>query len=84
MTRHPGEVFWQTGRLVTLPVSDDPASLVKQVEDDRIAYILVDSDRFANAPPTPLARLVAERPDIARRVFGDKVEVYEVTRDSGP
>jgi hypothetical protein len=84
LTRHPGEVFWQTGRLVVLPASNDPASLVSQIHDDNVAYILVDLDRFANAPSTPLARLVAERPDRARHVFGDKVAVYEVRRDSGP
>ncbi len=79
LTRHPGEVFWQTGRLVISPVSDDPASLAKQIRDAEIAYILVDSDRFANAPSTPLARLIAQRPDRARRVFGDKIAVYEVS-----
>ncbi len=84
LTRHPGEVFWQTGRLAIVPVSDDSTSLVKQIQDDRVAYVLVDSDRFANASPTPLGRLVAERPDQARRVFGDKVQVYEVTPDSAP
>jgi hypothetical protein len=77
LTRHPGEVFWQTGRLVVSPESDDVATLVRQIQDQHIAYILVDSDRFANAPPTPLARMVTELPGASRLVFAGPVAVYE-------
>ncbi len=78
LTRHPGEVFWQTGRLTVLPASDEPDALIHQIQDQKIGYILVDTDRFANAAPTPLARLVAERPDLVRRVFEGPVAVDEV------
>jgi hypothetical protein len=79
LTRHPGEVFWQTGRLVVFPESDDIDILARQIRDQGVAYILVDSDRFANAPPTPLARMVAERPGSARLVFPGPVAVYEAS-----
>ena len=51
LTRHPGEVFWQTGRLAALPAADDLDGLVRQIRDQEIAYVLVDADRLANAAP---------------------------------
>ncbi len=51
LTRHPGEVFWQTGRLAVLPATDDLDGLVRQIRDQKIAYVLVDADRFAHARP---------------------------------
>jgi hypothetical protein len=72
---HPAEVFWQTGRLAVAPESDD---LIRQVRDQEIAYLLVDPAPYANAPPSPLARLVADRPGFVRRVFDGPVAVYEV------
>ncbi len=84
LTRHPGEVFWQTGREVVYPAPGAPEALFRQIQDQKIAYILVDSDRFANAPPTPLARLVEGRPGAVRLAFPGPVAVYEVRRDSGP
>ena len=75
LTRHPGEVFWQTGRRAVLPASDDLDALVRQIRDQKIAYVLIDADRFAHAAPTPLSRLVAERPGVVRRVFDGPVAV---------
>jgi hypothetical protein len=78
MTRHPGEVFWQTGRKAVQPSSEHIDSLLEQIDENHVAYLLVDPERYANAPPTPLARLARSRPDRVRLVRGGAVEVYEV------
>jgi hypothetical protein len=77
LARHPGEVFWQTGRQATEPAGELDA-LEHQIQAAHIAYLVVDPDRYANAPTTPLARLVAERPGAVRKVFDGPVSVYEV------
>jgi Dolichyl-phosphate-mannose-protein mannosyltransferase len=84
LTRHPSEVFWQSGRLVVFPASDESDALIRQIQEQKVAYVLVDSDRFANAPPTPLARLVTERPALFAPRISAPVAVYEIRRDSGP
>jgi len=84
LTRHPGEVFWQTGRPALSPASDDPDVLARQIDAEGVAYLLVDPDRYADAPPTPLARYVAENPGRMVAVRPGGVSVYEVRRDSGP
>jgi hypothetical protein len=78
LARHPGEVYWQTGRLATEPGSDDLDALATQIRDEHIAYILDDPGRYANAPQTPLGRVAAERPTLVRKVFEGPVSVYEV------
>jgi hypothetical protein len=77
LARHPGEVFWQTGRQATEPAGDLDA-LERQLQGAHIAYLVVDPDRYANAPKTPLARLAIERPGTVRKVFDGPVSVYEV------
>ncbi len=84
MTRHPGEVFWQTGRKAIASGTDDLEALSRQLDAENVAYLLVDPDRFANAPPTPLAGLAKAFSRRIRRVREGTVEVYEVSRDSGP
>lgn len=93
LTRHPGEVFLQTGRRA-LEVSTserpgavdaDPAAVARLIEHHGAAYLLIDDARYANAPPSPLDRFVRERPDRARLVFSAKdrhgeVRVYEVEK----
>jgi hypothetical protein len=78
LSRHPGEVFWQTGRQAVAPISDDLESLADQIRDHGVAYLLIDPDRFAGAAPTPLASFVRERPGRVRKVFAGPVEVYEI------
>jgi hypothetical protein len=78
MTRHPGELFWQTGRKALAPASDDLSNLIKQVNEHNVAYLLVDPDRFANAPATPLSKLARAHPGRLKRVREGSVEVYEV------
>ena len=91
LTRHPGEVFLQTGRRA-LEVSTserpgavdaDPAAVARLIDRYAAAYLLVDESRYANAAPSPLDRFVRERPDRARLVFSARdgrgaVRVYEV------
>ncbi len=81
MTRHPGEVFWQTGRKGIEPATNNVHELLKEIEDQNVAYLLVDPERFANAPETPLARLVRECPERFVRTREGTVEVYAVKRD---
>jgi hypothetical protein len=78
LSRHPGEVFWQTGRQAVEPISDDLDALADQIRDHGVAYLLNDPDRFAGAAPTPLATFVRGRPDQVRKVFAGPVEVYEI------
>lgn len=93
LTRHPGEVFSQTGRrALEVPTAErpgavdaDPAAVERLIEHYGAAYLLVDESRYANAAPSPLERFVETRPDLARLVFSARdqhgsVRVYEVVR----
>ena len=93
LTRHPGEVFLQTGRRA-LEVSTserpgavdaDPAAVGDLIDRYAVAYLLVDDARYANAATSPLDRFVRERPQRARLVFSARdrrgsVRVYEAAR----
>jgi hypothetical protein len=48
-----------------------------------VAYLLIDDDRYLQAPSSPLGRFVAERPQSVRKVWnsdatGPAVAIYEV------
>jgi Dolichyl-phosphate-mannose-protein mannosyltransferase len=89
ISRHPGEVFLRTGRQ-GLAVSSaerpgdrdaDPESVERIVKAYGVAYLLIDQDRYAYAPKSPLERYVAQYTDRVRLVWGresDPVAVYEV------
>jgi hypothetical protein len=62
MARHPGEVYWQTGRLALSPPSDGPESVARAIARWHIAYLLVDEERYANAPKSPLSGFVQAYP----------------------
>ncbi len=58
LSRHPGEVFWQTGRQ-GLAVSTEerrtehdagPESIARTIAEYRVAYLLVDRERYSRAP----------------------------------
>jgi hypothetical protein len=68
-TRQPGEVFLRTGREAVPPPAGDPASMVLAFARDRVAYLLVDQERYAGAPSNPLNELVSERPEWVERVW---------------
>jgi len=91
LTRHPGEVFLATGRQA-LEVSTSerqgeadasPDAIARTIARHRVAYLLIDEDRYLSAPSGPLGRFVAERPQGVRKVWssepeGPAVAIYEV------
>jgi len=80
LTRHPGEVYWQTGRQALAASGPSPDSVARDVRTWRVAYLLIDGDRYAGAPEGPLPAFAAARPDAVRLVWsGGAVRVYEVT-----
>lgn len=93
LTRHPGEVYLNTGRRA-LEVSTserpgavdaDPTAVDRLIDHHGAAYLLIDDARYANAPPSPLDWFVRERPDRVRLVFEARdqrgvVRVYEIGR----
>ena len=93
ISRHPGEVFWQTGRqglelsTVERPgdVDADFDSIARLIAHYHVAYLLVDQNRYAGAAQSPLAQFLASRPRSAREVWRSdpglqSVIVYEVAR----
>jgi hypothetical protein len=82
LARHPGEVFWLTGRRSLSPSSDDLDSIDRLIDRFDIAYILIDEDRFANSQVSPLFRYVILRPARVREVWksgsdAESVVIYE-------
>ena len=91
LTRHPGEVFWQTGRqALEVPTSERPGdvdadadAIDRTIARYRVAYLLIDRGRYALEPPGPLARFVDEHPERVRKVWDraadrSAVAIYEV------
>jgi hypothetical protein len=83
LTRHPGEVYWQTGRHALGPTSDDPEAVRRDINRWRVAYLLVDEERYVNAPPNPLEGFVRTFPERVREVWSrdagrSSVRVFEV------
>jgi hypothetical protein len=81
LTRHPGEVFWLTGRRAITPpdeaTAEDVAALAARY---RTVFLLIDDDRFARAPKSPLGRYERAFPDRVERVFdsaGDRPVVVD-------
>ena len=91
LTRHPGEVFLATGRQA-LEVSTSerqgepdasPDAIARTIVRHGVAYLLIDEDRYLNAPSGPLGRFVAEHPQDVRKVWsseptGPAMAIYEV------
>jgi hypothetical protein len=91
LTRHPGEVYWQTGRpALEVPTAERPgdldanaAAIARTIADYHVAYLLIDDQRYARAPLSPLARFVTAAPERVRKVWsrtaqGASVAIYEV------
>jgi 4-amino-4-deoxy-L-arabinose transferase-like glycosyltransferase len=57
MVRQPGEAYWQTGRLC-VPVPDSTPAIERAISNYDPAFLIIDDNRFTNAEPSPLARLV--------------------------
>jgi hypothetical protein len=91
LTRHPGEVFLATGRqaleVSTAERSGDydagPPAVASAIGLFRVAYLLIDDDRYLNAHPSPLSRFVLAHPERVRKIGEwpaerSSVVIYEV------
>ena len=91
LTRHPGEVYLQTGRPALeastseRPGDEDASSEAIEgiIGRYQVAYLLIDQERYSHAPPGPLNRFVEERPTRVRKVWSHEmgptgVSIYEV------
>jgi hypothetical protein len=93
LSRHPGEVFLETGRQ-GLEVSTaerpgaanaDAEAIARTIARYGVAYLLIDEERYINAPESPLRRFVVERPEAVRRVWSrergrSSLALYEALR----
>jgi hypothetical protein len=89
LTRHPGEVYWLTGREALPP--GDPAEIRRLLDSSRVAYLLIDDERYANAPDNPLAAFVEQEPGRVRQVWSrtsgggkSSIRIYEVVPVKSP
>jgi len=94
ISRHPGEVFWRTGRQ-GLEISGaeqpqdalaDERAIARMIQESQAAYVVVDEGRYSQAPATPLAQFVARNPGRFQEVFRgatdrSRVVVYEVVTE---
>jgi hypothetical protein len=87
LSRHPGEVFWQTGRqglavsTVERPTEQDADSdsIARTIAEYHVAYLLIDRERYARAPQSPLARFVHVHPYGLTKVWeAGELTIYEV------
>ena len=69
LARHPGEIFWLTGRRSLSPSSEDPAVIDEIIDRFDVAFLLIDEDRYANSQLSPLSRYVARRPHRLQEVW---------------
>jgi hypothetical protein len=88
ISRHPGDVYWLSGRQAVAPSSDSDAALARLIARYGVAYLLVDEERYANAPPSVLARYAEAHPEQFARVWtsgGERpVTLYAATYGLGP
>lgn len=87
VTRHPGELYWQTGRQAIAPGADDPDSTGDLIARYGAAYLVVDSDRYAGASEGALGHYVRAAPRRVSKVWERStgqatVAVFEVV--AGP
>ena len=70
LTRHPGEVFWQTGHPAADPDSADPDAIDRLIDRLGVTYLLIDEDRYLSAASSPLEQYVKRYPDRVAFVWG--------------
>jgi Dolichyl-phosphate-mannose-protein mannosyltransferase len=83
LTRHPGEVFWQTVHPAVEPDSADPDAINRLIDRLGVTYLLIDEDRYVNAASSPLEQYVKRYPDRVAFVWGGNrgmatIRVFEV------
>ena len=71
LSRHPGEVYWQTGRLGIAPESPEPEAIDRLIGRLGVPYLLIDDARYANEAPNPLSRYVERYPDRVDAPLGE-------------
>ncbi len=85
LTRHPGEVFWQTGHPAVDPDSVDPDAINRLIDRLDVTYLLIDEDRYVNAASSPLEQYVKRYPDRVMLVWSagrgmPSIRVFETRR----
>jgi hypothetical protein len=85
LTRHPGEVYWLTGRQA-VPAGSDVTEIGQLIDAYEVAYLLVDDERYANSSNNPLISFCGMEPSRVREVWSrvaakSSVRVYEVVRE---
>jgi hypothetical protein len=88
LARHPGEVFWLTGRQSLSILSDEPEFIDRLIDRFDVAYLLIDEDRYARSQVSPLSQYVAQRPHQVRKVWKSgsgaaSVVIYECNKSPG-
>jgi hypothetical protein len=88
VARYPSDVFWMSGRRATASSSDDPEAIARDIDRLGVSYVLIEDDRFANAPPNPLNRFVAGHRERVRRVWSrdgvsGSIAIFAVLPGSG-
>jgi hypothetical protein len=87
LTRHPGEVFWQTGYPTVEPDSPDPDGIDRLINRLGVTYLLIDDERYVNAGLNPLKRYVMQYPGRVALTWGKSqgnmsIQVFEVIRSN--
>jgi hypothetical protein len=85
LTRHPGEVFWQTGHPTIEPDSRDLVEINRLIDRLGVTYLLVDDERYANASVNPLKEYVEQYPARVALVWHEShgsvsVQVFEIVQ----
>ena len=85
LTRHPGEVFWQTGHSTIEPDSPDLVEIDRLIDRLGVTYLLVDDERYVNASVNPLKEYVEQYPQRTVLVWSKShdrvsVQVFEVAQ----
>ncbi len=89
LTRHPGEIFWQTGRHALAPVSEDLDAVARQIDEYHVVYLLIDESRYANEPASPLTLFAARCPERVQNVWSrvsgqGSITIFRVISTSDP
>jgi hypothetical protein len=83
MTRHPGEIYWQTRRQAVAAEATDPDAIARRIDQLGIVYLLIDSERYANEVDSPLRSFVERYPTRAVPVWSRSrgsasIQVWEI------